>query len=377
MKFRRYKYLFYSLGIVIIAGFWSACEYTSPHEEFIEGGSIIYPGTPDSVFVYPGKNRIQLSFPLPYDPSVSKVRVYWHNGRDSVEVPVDISGSEDTVDIMLTDMEEGSYTFDIFTYDNEGNISINVAAIGEVYGDNYINSLLPRLINEALFADDVLTIQWDNAGGSVIGTEVSYMSSSGGTQDLLIPVEEDSTGITDYNFEANDSLRYRTLYLPDSTAIDTFYTAVETVRVLGPRVALSKEGWTATASSYDERHGTDRAPGSAIDNDPGTIWVNSIDPQTDFPHSITIDMGTVEEGIDGLSFIVQDRNETPRTIEISVSSDEVNWTGLGTFPLESTATTQYIDFMESQDLRYVEVVAVEPHGSTPNVVIGEIGIYRR
>lgn len=377
MKFRRYKYLFYSLVMVIIAGFWAACESTSPHEEFIEDGPIIYPGTPDSVLVYPGKNRIQLSFPLPYDPSVSEVRVYWYNGRDSVEVPVDRGGAEDTVDVMLTDMEEGSYTFDIYTYDNEGNTSINVTAIGEVYGDNYINSLLPRLVDEALFADDVLTIQWGEAGETVIGTEVSYMSSSGGTQDLLIPVKEDSTVITDYNFDANNNLGYRTLYLPDSTAIDTFYTALETVRVLGPRLELSKEEWSATASSYDERHGTARAPGSAIDNDPATIWVNSIAPQTDFPHSITVDMGGVEEGIDGLSFIVQDRSETPQTIEISVSSDNENWTPLGTFPLESTDITQYIDFMESQDFRYVEVVAVEPHGDTPNVVIGEIGVYRR
>lgn len=377
MKFSRHKYILYSLGLVILIIGFAACDSTmhDSYEEFIKDGTIIYPATMDSIKVHPGKNRIKLSFLLPSDPTVSKARVYWHTGQDSVEVSIDRDQKVDTMDVMLTDMQEGSYTFDIYTYDDEGNSSIRATAIGRVYGDNYISSLLPRMVKRARFINNTLEVEWGAAEETIVATEISYTDTSGASQLMYIPAEDGSTTVADYDFDANDTFQYRTMYLPDSMAIDTFYSA-KIPPGQGPPVELSKEGWTATASSYDERHGDARAPGSAIDNDPGTIWVNSIVPQTFYPHSITVDMGSVK-GIDGLTFIVQQRNETPETIEILVSRDSTSWTPMGRFIVENTTTVQYINFLETQDIRYFEVVAIEPHGGTNNIVIPELGTYRR
>src|SRR5699024_2140723 len=123
MKFICSKYLVF--GIIVVAVGCVSCTDTmhSSYEEFTEGGPIDYLAIPnaDSIKVYPGKNRVQISFPMPSDPSVSKAKVYWRNGNDSLEVPIDRAGEDSTVYIMLTDMEGGSYTFEIYTYDEKGN----------------------------------------------------------------------------------------------------------------------------------------------------------------------------------------------------------------------------------------------------------------
>ncbi|HLR32207.1 MAG TPA: DUF4998 domain-containing protein, partial [Fodinibius sp.] len=197
----------------------------SSYEEFTEGGPIDYPAIPnaDSIKVYPGKNRVQISFPMPSDPSVSKAKVYWRNGNDSLEVPIDRAGEDGTVDIMLTDMEGGSYTFDIYTYDEKGNKSINVTAIGEVYGESYINSLLSRALEKSLFINDHLEIEWGDAEDMEVYTEVHYQTASGENKTMLVEQGETNSVIEDYDFErSNKTIEYTTHFHPDTMAIDTF-----------------------------------------------------------------------------------------------------------------------------------------------------------
>jgi len=167
-----------------------------------------------------------------------------------------------------------------------------------------------------------------------------------------VPATADTTVLLDYDFNAEPTFRYRTLFLPDSMAIDTFYTAFKTIKVKGPRVELSKSGWTATASSYDTRYGTARAPSSAIDNNPSTIWVNQISPQTTYPHSITVDMGSVVQEVAGLSFIISPSLGAPKLIQILISMDDITWTLMGSFTLQYINGVQYVDFLQEQDCRY-------------------------
>lgn len=238
MKFLRYyKYSLYSIGVAVLLLGWASCSpMNEPYKEFIEDGEIIYPATPDSVLVHPGKNRIKLSWLLPSDPSIRKARVYWQNRSDSVEVAIDRTGDADTerASVMLEDMEEGSYTFDIRHFDDEGNVSIETAVIGFVYGDSYINSLLARMVNRTNYAieDDTMKIVWGPPGDeTAIATELTYQDLSGTLRSITVPREENTTVTGDYDFDATNTFQYRTMYLPDSMAIDTFYTETQTERI--------------------------------------------------------------------------------------------------------------------------------------------------
>src|SRR3546814_9425797 len=79
---------------------------------------------------------------------------------------------------------------------------------------------------------------------------------------LTIPREQtgaDTTWITDYDHAAEGRFQYRSVYLPDTLSVDTFYTAYTQVKVYGPPSPYDRTGWVATASSFDGRGGrTDR-----------------------------------------------------------------------------------------------------------------------
>src|SRR3546814_12167236 len=70
------------------------------YRQFLEKGEIVYVGKADSVQVFPGKNRLKLSWLILADPNVSKAKVFWNNHSDSLEIPLIKSSGIDTVEIV-------------------------------------------------------------------------------------------------------------------------------------------------------------------------------------------------------------------------------------------------------------------------------------
>src|SRR5690606_11058549 len=151
----------------------------------------------------------------------------------------------------FNDLIEGSYTFERFTYDKSGNQSIKVDVIGRVYRDVYEGALLSRPIDAISFENDTLGILWGALPDtSAIGSEFIYTDKDGVEQEMFISKADVTTEILDF---APGMIKHRTLYLPNQWAIDTFYTEYASQRIKGPPIQLSKVGWTATASSFDNR----------------------------------------------------------------------------------------------------------------------------
>jgi hypothetical protein len=362
----------------IVLGMAACTKMDATYHDFWKNGEIFYPGSPDSIHVYSGKERIAINWILLGDPSAKKATIYWNNETDSIEVPIQ-RGAKNTADTMqvILDLPEGTYSFDIYTYDDHGNRSVVANAIGHSYGGTYINSLLSRLIKGASFANDTVMVLWgDPADETSVGSELRYEDTTGVSRQLFVSPFADSTVLTDFAYKPGASISYRTLYVPDSTTIDTFYTAYHTAKVLGPRTLLSKTGWTVTASSYDQRNAA-RAPESAIDENISTIWVNQIVPATDFPHTITVDMGSIQQDIYGVSMYLTSRNEEPRLVDIYISDNGTDWKLMGLFTMEHKTSRQYINFQTSENLRYFRATIEQPFGNTKNVVIPEIGVFTR
>lgn len=197
------------------------------YADFIKDGKIIYPGKADSVSVLPGKNRLLLSWLL-FDPNVTRVKIYWDNRTDSVELNVAPSLGIDSIKTLLSDMEERDYLFEYFTYDEDGNQSVKVEAQGHAYGDLYTNTLLNRPIQRVESVNDTTRVYWGESSDSgLIGTSVEYADTQNQIRTVFADTEASATPLPER--KPNTDLRYRTVFLPHPMAIDTFYTTYETI----------------------------------------------------------------------------------------------------------------------------------------------------
>lgn len=352
------------------------------YKDFLEGGMKVYIGKVDSVFVYPGNNRIQLGWLPPSDPKTTKARVYWNNGLDSVDVAMPrIEGNKDTVKLMFDNLNEGTYVFEVYTFDDMGRRSLKTERVARVYGDNYNAGLLGRPIDSYLMTDeDDLHITWGAAPDpTLVGSEIIYEDQLGEQITLFVSVDAPTTVIEAFRPQ---TLQYRSLYLPSSLAIDTFYTADVGLRIKGKPIELAKAGWTAETSSFDDRSGSNYRPGSnAIDEDETTLWVNKTSSPTNvYPHTITVDMQSVYHDLEGFAIVtrVGDAAARPKTVELSSSLDGVNWNLHIIVDLENSGDRQFIPLPneEAVSARYFRLHATASH-SGGNIALAEVGMYYR
>ncbi|WP_353125200.1 DUF4998 domain-containing protein [Parapedobacter pyrenivorans] len=210
--------------LLVFSGlFWLSCSKMDNYKQYLNDRK--YTGKVDTAIVQPGFERLQLSLVLNNDPSIARVRVYWSNRSDSAELAVERSGQADTVRLLIDQLAEGNYNFEIITLDAENNRSISTFASGQVFGENYVSTLNNRVLRGASLTDDgsKVILQWSSPSSGEIGLHVEYLDSHGVTQRITIPADEVISELPDYG-EASQ-MRYRAVYLPNAQAIDTFTTA--------------------------------------------------------------------------------------------------------------------------------------------------------
>lgn len=233
MNSKRYRIpCFFLMALVSIV--LSCSKMDNTYRDFIKDGEIIYPGKPESLQIFPGNGRIDLSMVLISDPKITKVRAFWNNGLDSTEKTIQRTSAADTVRFSLTGMQEGTYTFDVYTYDKDGHRSVKSDIIGSVFGDRYINSLYNRTFSSVSYmAGGKARLIWVGPADQMIGQEIRYTDSSGVLQTLIEPrYKADGTTLKDTTiltaFRKGSSFDFRTLFKPEPASLDTFYSGFET-----------------------------------------------------------------------------------------------------------------------------------------------------
>lgn len=369
---------YFGLAFALLVLF-SCSKFNETYHDFWKDGQKVYPASPDSLRAFSGRDRVMLQWLNIGDPTLTKAVIYWNNGTDSLEVPIEAGqpDGQDTINVFINGLAEGAYSFDIYTYDKLANRSVVSNVIGKVYGNSYANSLLTRLVENNSLVDGSLTIQWgEQADATSVGTEIVYTNTEGAEVQRYVAPDADTTLLVDFDQTSSKYFKYRTLFLPDSTAIDTFYTDYDSVRVLGSRVNLSKAGWTVTASSYDNRNGrVDRLPIKAIDENVSTNWVNLVN-SSQYPHELVIDMQTVIPDIYGVSLYAGGTPENPASMSVYISSDNENWQPLGLMSIARTSGWQYFDFAAPAEFRYLRIVFESSYGSA-NIILFEAGVFTR
>ena len=203
-------------------------KWDDEHGQFIGDGEITYTAKADSVRTRGGLNRIELSWLFTSDPKITKYKVYWNNRRDSIENNFQRSPNVDTVRLMLNNMPEGTYHFEIYTFDADGNSSVKADAIGRVYGAQYQAELLSRALRGSTrFGNDRL-LNWIPADEALVRSELSYTNSRGEVGEVRVAKAAETTLLE--NIPLAEDIRLRSVFLPDTMALDTFYTEFETIR---------------------------------------------------------------------------------------------------------------------------------------------------
>lgn len=174
---------------------------------------------------YAGHNRAKLSFWVNRE-TINKCEIFW-NKRSKV-LTVDLSANpKDTVKTLIEDLPEGNYTFEILTHDKDGKSS-GVIVNTRVYGDNYISSLKNRPVKQLGFVyGREPYIDWSTGYKDEAVVKLSYTGTDSKLHQLRIAKNELKTGLPVYKKET--SIEYTTAYVPETGALDTFYTAPVTI----------------------------------------------------------------------------------------------------------------------------------------------------
>ncbi|TDQ08784.1 DUF4998 domain-containing protein [Pedobacter metabolipauper] len=365
MKSKLYYLLIVFAGLCV---FMACKKMDSTYEQYVIKGGIQYPGAAKSAVLHGGNKRAILEWLKGSDPKIVKARIFWNNYADSVEVP--ITASQSVVRHTFTTLAENFYSFTIKTYDAQGHVSVPVEVSGSVYGDNYQSRVLERPLNAAMLTKaNVLKLNWSIAD-SVTGafaTDLEYTNTAGVLKTVRFKGGLLNTEIADYKLETN--FRYRTLYLPDSLAIDTFYTGY----LSGPKLKLDKKEWVI--ANFDNNHpGDENKVANIIDGNPGTRWHGLATNPTPYPHYFSVNMGAVRTITDLSLWRMNTDDRAPESIKIETSLDNVTWTDQGTFAFNRLIDGEQIFTMKTlTTARYFKVTGLR--GPQAYIVLGEVDVY--
>lgn len=240
---------------LLFATLHTACTKTKgdAYKQYMQGGEIVYPGRVDSVTVQAGYKRAQLSVILGNDPLVTRLRIYWNNQQDSLEVPVD--HTHDTLAVIVPNLAEGNYNFTLYTLDKTGHTSVVYNASGVVYGDSYISSLTNRTLKTVTQSKNGQQIQltWADAAGGELRTEINYTGVNGTQQQIMLQASETTITLPDY--QGSSKLTYRSLYRPDSTAFEDFSLPAVEITLPAFERQLDKAGFALVNLPTDVQEG--------------------------------------------------------------------------------------------------------------------------
>ena len=211
------------LGITIIGCEKKAGDY----EKYLDQAEKVFPGKPNSLAVFQGYNRAQISALMSPDPRVVKMRLYWNNRQDSIDTDIT---SDDLAKVKLLNLEtiaEGVYTFEAVTFDASGRRSVTLQKTGSILGDNYLSTLYNRVLKAKITVGVEKAVSWyseTDTASVMAGVRVVYPLKTGGSAVVFTSKLRDTTILT--NALVGGSMTIKTAYLPKN-AIDTFYSKPE------------------------------------------------------------------------------------------------------------------------------------------------------
>jgi hypothetical protein len=215
------KYLMMALMSLVL---FASCEnFMDRHQEYLEGGEIIYSPKPRSIQFNAGMDKIEFVCLMENATNVKTIDIFYtnkDNKKDSLIIQVNLSTGLNEVRTILPNMGEKSYTFTVRTTDINGNHSLITSGVGTSYGDTFLKTLSNRFANKVEYSNKNGVVTWGLAPPSYVGSELIYISGSGVTDTVIVLPNETSTSRP---VDINGYVKYRSVYKPEPTALDVVY----------------------------------------------------------------------------------------------------------------------------------------------------------
>ena len=288
----RNKMKWYPVVIVFFVLFVHCTEYDA-YKKYMPDGEITYPQKADAVTTYPGKNRIQLEWVI-VDPKVTSCKVFYQQEgiQNEITVPINVGGNRenDTIRLIIPNLEETTCMCQIVSYDDFGHTSIPVEVDELAYGAIYEQTLSNRILKSLLYDDDsnALMLEWFNAiDDTETGMELTYTDMNDNTQTLFFAGSETSTALPD--FKLGEPLYISTMYKPAPLAIDIFSADPQRVLLQATiNVALQKP--VTVSDFYATYEGSWAVDGDKDTENYTSRWISDLDNNQFAEHWIEIDL---------------------------------------------------------------------------------------
>lgn len=324
------------LWITVLICFVAACsQKPDDFKDFLNGQELKYPGAITQTYTKSGNLRIGLGWSPSPDPSVTKYRVYWNNYKDSVEVTASTHSPSDTIFTIITNLQEYTYSFFVYSMDAKGNRSIPIEIQNaQVYGPTYRNSLMNRPINITepykLLNDagNEITLNFLAPDSTNIITNIRYTTTANAQKEVTIAPGQNTITLNDFKY--GTKVAYQSTYKPNRIALDTFLTSqVDTFPAIQfGIVKCDKSLFKEIKLPFDV--GTYESQTSV-----SKLWDGSVGPQgypnifhsdggSPLPHHFTFDMGKVYDSLRTIEVTGRNCCHNPVEYEIWGIADVTN-----------------------------------------------------
>lgn len=194
------------------------------HLGYLEEGERVYAAKVDSVSPGPGNLRVNMEVFI-NSQRINKLRIYWNSYQDSLDYKIE--ETRGVFNIMVENLEEREYLFQVVSFDKYGNHSLPVEVTSRTYGDSYSNTLYNRILSgiekgengEAVFS-------WALAADGALYTVLQYtdMENKPQTRNIDSTLSQDIIS----NYLPGSSFSYYTVYRPEVNSPDVFASPKET-----------------------------------------------------------------------------------------------------------------------------------------------------
>ncbi len=247
------KKILFLFFVVCGISWLSSCtdDVNSLHDKYLAGGEDKSVGKIDSFKVYPGNGRAMIKFWLS-DSRAKKLVIYRADSAISYSVTLP-ANRKDSIVAYIPNLPEGDNPLTMYSWNADNTIkSMITSTTVRVYGKKYKATLTQRSL---LASSDSLVggyrsfvATFGASSDGFIGIEGVYTDTTGVSKTVLLSSSSFVAGKCVFpSFPFDGVLKYRTMYKPSSSVIDTFKTDyVEVIpqlfSVKAPVVIIPKAG---------------------------------------------------------------------------------------------------------------------------------------
>ena len=224
--FKMKSYLKASILIGVMASMIGCDKFTDIHQDFIDSGEIIYAPKLDSVAVYAGNNRVKVGLWYFNGHHLKSTLIRWNNNQDSMLVNLEeyaIQSGRDSIEVVIPNLIQNAYSFTLQNIDIHSSRSLTTSAFGSAYGEDFQSTLINRRIrNVANHGSEGFAIEWLASEETMVAVEIKYVEENTQLERIIRRPVESQSNLMVVPYQGR--FTYRGLFLPETSAVDTFYT---------------------------------------------------------------------------------------------------------------------------------------------------------